>query len=174
MVSSSAPPIRVSAPPSPRRVSLPSSPFIVSLPPPAQMVSSAGVPEITSLFGVPSMVQPGGGKVVSTVQVRLAAVGSALPAPSVALTRKVCPPSTSPEYFFGETHVSKAVPSRLHSKVDPGTEEEKSKLAEVAVTVPEGPESMVVSGNGDEAHSAARHPSPEQSLRLPRRASRSE
>jgi hypothetical protein len=33
-----------------------------------------------------------------------------------------------------------------HSKVEPASEEEKAKLAEVLATVPEGPEVMVVSG----------------------------
>ena len=36
--------------------------------------------------------------------------------------------------------------SSLHSKVLPASSEEKAKLAELLFTVPEGPESMVVSG----------------------------
>ncbi len=49
---------------------------------------------------------------------------------------------------MGEAHWLKASPSRLHSKVEPVSEEEKTNVAEppVVPVVPSGPESMVVSG----------------------------
>jgi hypothetical protein len=40
----------------------------------------------------------------------------------------------------------KAALSRLHSKLEPASVEEKLKLAEELFTVPDGPESIVVSG----------------------------
>src|SRR4028119_159366 len=43
-------------------------------------------------------------------------------------------------------HAPKAPPSREHSKVESGSLEEKSKLAELELTVPEGPEPTRVSG----------------------------
>jgi hypothetical protein len=47
---------------------------------------------------------------------------------------------------LGEEQLLKAPPSREHSKVEFGSEEEKPKVAELVLTVPEGPESMVASG----------------------------
>jgi len=47
---------------------------------------------------------------------------------------------------LGELHEAKPPPSREHSKVESGSEEEKAKLAELLFTVLDGPESMVVSG----------------------------
>src|SRR5215211_7776454 len=81
----------------------------------------------------------------STVQVRLAGVGSTFPADSTALTSNVCVPSDSPLYSLGEGQPSKAPPSSLHSKVASSSFEEKLKLAVVLLIVPEGPESMIVS-----------------------------
>src|SRR3712207_5783451 len=86
------------------------------------------------------------GAVVSTVQLAPAGVSSVLPAASVAFTSKVCGPSERPVYSFGEVQSVKGSPSRLHWKVEPVSVEEKVKLVESLVTVPEGPESMVVSG----------------------------
>ena len=53
------------------------------------------VPEGPELMVVFGGVVSGGGAVL-TVQVRVAGVASTLPAPSVALTEKVCEPSESP------------------------------------------------------------------------------
>jgi len=84
--------------------------------------------------------------VVLTVQVRLAGVESVLPAESVALTSKVWLPFERPVYSLGEVQAPQEPLSSLHSKLEPLSEEEKLKLAELLCTVPEGPESMVVSG----------------------------
>ena len=51
-----------------------------------------------------------------------------------------------PVYFLGEEQALKAAPSSLHSKVEFGSDEEKVNVALFSRTVPEGPESMVVSG----------------------------
>jgi hypothetical protein len=45
---------------------------------------------------------------------------------------------------LGEVQAEKVPPSSLHSNVEPVSEEEKAKLAERLLTVPEGPESIVV------------------------------
>ena len=55
--------------------------------------------------GPASIVVSGG--VVSTVQVRLAGLGSVLPAGSVARTVNVCEPSARPLYVWGEVHAVK-------------------------------------------------------------------
>lgn len=41
---------------------------------------------------------------------------------------------------MGEEQASKAEPSREHSKVEPSSVEEKAKLAEALLVVPDGPE----------------------------------
>ena len=69
-----------------------------------------------------------------------------LPAASLALTLKVCGPLANPVYFLGEEQALKAALSSLHSKVLPASEEEKANVALFCFMVPEGPESMVVSG----------------------------
>ncbi len=47
---------------------------------------------------------------------------------------------------MGEVQLLKAAPSKRHSKVEFASEEEKAKPAELLLTVPEGPEVMMVSG----------------------------
>ena len=47
---------------------------------------------------------------------------------------------------MGDVQVLKAAPSRLQANVDPGMVDVKLKLAEVVVTVHEGPAVIVVSG----------------------------
>jgi hypothetical protein len=47
---------------------------------------------------------------------------------------------------LGELREAKLPPSSLHSKVEPASVEEKPNEAEVLPTVPDGPESMVLSG----------------------------
>jgi len=69
-----------------------------------------------------------------------------LPAASLALTEKVCGPLANPVYFLGEEQALKAALSSLHSKVLPASEEEKVNVALLDFIVPEGPESIVVSG----------------------------
>ena len=73
-------------------------------------------------------------------------MASVLRAASVALTEKVWEPLAKPVYFWGEEQVLKAALSSLHSNVLPASEEEKVKVALFCLIVPEGPESMVVSG----------------------------
>jgi hypothetical protein len=48
--------------------------------------------------------------------------------------------------LLGETQDVKEPASRLHWKVEPASVEENVKVAEVLVTVPEGPFVMLVSG----------------------------
>ena len=67
-------------------------------------------------------------------------------AASVALAWKVWVPTANPVYFLGERQAPKAALSSLHSKVLPASEEEKANVALFCFMVPEGPESMVVSG----------------------------
>jgi len=68
-----------------------------------------------------------------------------LPTRSRARTSKVCEPSASPEYVFGEEQAAKAAPSSAHAKLAAGSLE-KAKDALVADVVPAGPESITVSG----------------------------
>ena len=69
-----------------------------------------------------------------------------LPAPSVARTEKVCAPSARELCDLGEAHEAQLPLSSLHSNVEPLSFAEKPKLALVEVVVPEGPESIAVSG----------------------------
>ena len=86
------------------------------------------------------------GATVSTVQVRVASLASALPAASRARTRKVWLPSPSPVSVRGELQASQAPASSLHSKVAPPSLDENVKAAVVAETEPVGPPLSVVSG----------------------------
>ena len=76
----------------------------------------------------------------------MAGVASTLPAASVALTEKVCEPLARPVYFFGEEQALKTLPSSLHSNLEFASDEEKVNVALFCFMVPEGPESIVVSG----------------------------
>jgi hypothetical protein len=87
----------------------------------------------------------GPGPAASTVHVREAGDPSALPAPSIARTEKVCDPFPSPEYDLGEVHAAQAPPSRLHSN-EPDSVEPNVNEAPADVTVPLGPSVIVVSG----------------------------
>jgi hypothetical protein len=60
--------------------------------------------------------------------VKLAGVGSVFPALSVARTWKVWEPGNSPVYEAGLEQAVKPPPSSSHSKVEPPSEELKSKL----------------------------------------------
>jgi len=86
------------------------------------------------------------GAAVSTVQVRVAAEASTLPAASVALTEKVCDPSERPVSDFGDEQETQAPESSLHSKLEPASDEENEKLAELELVTPDGPEAISVSG----------------------------
>ena len=72
---------------------------------------------------------------------------SVLPAPSVARTSKVCPPSVRPEYDFGLAHELQAPASIRQAKLDPDSEEMNEKLALASVIVPLGPAVICVSGD---------------------------
>src|SRR5215218_3998380 len=108
------------------------------------------VPSVSKELSAGLVIAGASGAVVSTFQVRLAGVGSAPPAVSTALTSNVCVPSArapSSGTLLGEAQASKVPPSSLHWKVASPWSEEKPNSAEVLPTVPEGPESMVVSGS---------------------------
>ena len=94
------------------------------------------VPERSLTLGLPR----------STVQVRAAGLASVLPAPSVARTLSSCSPWASLLTVVGDEHDAHAPPSRLHSKVLPGSEEAKVKVAAGPRAWLFGPLVMVVSG----------------------------
>jgi hypothetical protein len=73
-------------------------------------------------------------------------VESTLPDASMARAWKVCAPSGSPLYCFGEVHAAKTSPSRLHTKLELASVEEIAKVADELDSVPDGPLSMAVSG----------------------------
>ena len=85
------------------------------------------------------------GAVVSTVQVKLAGVGSRFPAVSIARTWKVWLPTASPARLSGVVHAANAAPSRLHSKL-PASVEVKVKVALVELLTAGGVEVSVVFG----------------------------
>ena len=88
----------------------------------------------------------GGGAGTLTVHVRAAGEASTLEAASVARTSNVCEPFASAEYALGELHEPHAPLSRRHWNAEADSLEVNVKLAELTATVPEGPESIVVSG----------------------------
>ena len=102
--------------------------------------------------GPVSMVVSGG--VVSlggtlTIQLRVAGVGSVLPAASLAATEKVWLPFARPEYGAGDVQGPDGAPSRLQAKVAPvGSDEvnEIEPLFVVSVLPSTGSAPMVVSG----------------------------
>ncbi len=69
-----------------------------------------------------------------------------MPALSTARTLKVWLPWPRPWSECGDWHAWKEPPSSLHSKVEPLSEAAKANVAEVDLTVPEGPEVIVVLG----------------------------
>jgi hypothetical protein len=103
--------------------------------------------------GVGSLVVPEGpesivvsGGVASTVNVRESGVGSTLPAGSMARTENVWEPSARCTVVFGELQGEKAPASTLHLKRAPDSGEENVNVGVGSLVVPEGPESIVVSG----------------------------
>src|SRR5438034_114803 len=87
---------------------------------------------------------------VRTVNERDAGVGSAFPAVSVAWTSKLCDPSASGATGVwvspGPEQGANGSESKRHSKLEPGSEDENPKVGVGSWVVPEGPESIVVSG----------------------------
>ena len=71
-----------------------------------------------------------------TAQVRVAGIGSVLPAESVAHTSKVWEPLRKPVYLVGDTQALKATASSLRSEMEFGSEEEKVNIASFCFTVP--------------------------------------
>ena len=96
--------------------------------------------------GPESIVVSGG--VVSTVKVLVAGVGSWFPAASSALNSAVWGPSVRPVKVFGLAQSVKGSESIWHwiLAVSPAGSPLKVKVAWSVVMVPEGPESIVVSG----------------------------
>jgi hypothetical protein len=80
------------------------------------------------------------------VQLRLAGVASVLPAASIARTRKVWEPAARPLYVVGLVQPANAEASREHWNVEPVSDELNVNEAVVVVTVPVGPELIVVCG----------------------------
>src|SRR5688572_14383579 len=62
-----------------------------------------------------------------------------LPTRSMDRTRNSWFPTKRPVYSLGEAHSANGAPSREHPNLEPGSFEEKAKLALVAVVVPLGP-----------------------------------
>ena len=93
-------------------------------------------------------VDCGVGGVVSTVKDLVAGVGSWFPAASSALKVAVWGPSERPVKDFGEVQSVKGSVSIRHwiLAVSPGLAELNRKVASSVAMVPEGPESMTVSG----------------------------
>ncbi len=92
----------------------------------------------------PSVVS---GATVSTVNVRVAGVGSTLPSRSIARTANVCGPSGScPAERSGDVHGANAPASSLHSNVEPGFVELNVNIGVVSFVGPSGPCASVVSG----------------------------
>ena len=83
---------------------------------------------------------------MSTVQLRVAGVGSVFPAASVARTSKTCAPSESSVYVAGEEQPAKVPAPSRHSNVEPVSLEVKLKAAEVEFVGSAGAEPIVVFG----------------------------
>ena len=86
------------------------------------------------------------GGAVSTVQERSAALGSVLPASSVACTAKVCRPSARPSYRAGLSQAVNAAPSSEHARLEPSSLKASSKLALASFVRVGGPAVIDVSG----------------------------
>src|SRR5207248_7119835 len=104
--------------------------------------SPAAVPPVPAMSGVESAVtRPSAGLVsvtlgtaVSTVQLQVAGVASALPAASIACTWKVCAPAARPLNALGDVQAVKvglSPPSIAHWNVEPACVEVKPNDAPV-------------------------------------------
>ncbi len=83
------------------------------------------------------------GAVASTVHVRVAGVGSGLPAASLAVTISVCEPSLSAVYCSGDRHGVAAAPSSLHMNVEPASLDENVNVALALLVGADGPATIV-------------------------------
>ncbi len=86
------------------------------------------------------------GAAVSTLQVRSAGVGSALPAPSRLRARRTCSPSPSSSRSTVGVQASQSPESSRHSNVEPASVDVRVRRALALRSSPDGPESMAVSG----------------------------
>ncbi|HMJ94421.1 MAG TPA: hypothetical protein VK486_01120, partial [Thermoleophilaceae bacterium] len=75
-----------------------------------------------------------------------AGVASTLPAGSIVRTSKVCGPSPSAAVVWPELQEPQAPPSTRHSKVEPGSGDEKVNVGVESFVGPDGPLSIVVFG----------------------------
>ncbi len=117
----------------------------------SKVAPSSSVPRPND--GARSLVVGGGperivvsGASVSTVKVRVAGVGSALPAGSIARTSKVCSPSARSPAGCGDWHAANAPPSTRHSNVVPGLSPVNSNSGVASPVGPDGPAVMLVCG----------------------------
>lgn len=62
------------------------------------------------------------------------------------MTRKVCLPFASPEYFFGDLHPPQGLASSSHWKVEPASPERKRNVAFREPVFPDGRDEMVLCG----------------------------
>ena len=104
-------------------------------------------------LGVGSLVVPEGpesivvsGAVVSTVKCARRASRRCCPAASVARTGSYGSRRRARRWSAASCRERRRPQSTLHSKLEPGSEEEKAKLGVGSLVVPEGPESIVVWG----------------------------
>src|SRR5688500_14806232 len=89
------------------------------------------------------------GSVLSTIQVKLAGVGSTLPAASIVCTRKVCAPSLKLLSTRGVVQALKLLLSNWQAKPaspKPPSSPLKLKLAETTLVLIDGLDVIVVSG----------------------------
>ncbi len=97
--------------------------------------------------GLPILAVFGGGEPASTVKLRVAGDASTLPAASTARNATLWAPPERPENAFGDVQSAKSPESSLHCSfaVSPGVPW-NVKVASAWLMVPEGPESIIVSG----------------------------
>ena len=76
----------------------------------------------------------------------LAAVGSTLPAWSMARTSKPCAPSDSVSVVRGDVQAANGAVSTRHSKLAPASFAEKANVGVESFVVPVGPDSIDVCG----------------------------
>ena len=121
----------------------------LATPEPASVALNTNVADVllVGLLGALSMLVVG--PVVSTSQVKLAGVGSALVAASIARTWNVCEASVKLVYVLGEVQAANVPPSSLHSKLatpEPTSVPLKLNVAEELLLGFDGLPSMVVFG----------------------------
>ncbi len=118
--------------------------------PASALPASSGSLSLAGEAGVEASIEGASGASESTVKARLAGLWSVFAAWSVARTSNVWAPSVSAAAAVwaspGPEQGPKAAASKRHWKLEPGSEEEKLNDGVLSEVVPEGPESIVVSG----------------------------